>query len=39
MSICGLTFGRQLPVLPFVAVLPSKTAITMRNHSDVLELR
>lgn len=39
MSICGLTSGRQLPVLPFVAVLPSKTAITMRNHGDVLELR
>ena len=39
MSICVLTSGRQLPVLPFVAVLPSKTAITMRNHGDVLELR
>ena len=39
MSICGLTSGRQLPVLPFIAVLPSKTAITMRNHGDMLELR
>lgn len=39
MSICDLTSGRQLPVLPFVAVLPSKTAATVRNHSDLLELR
>lgn len=34
MSICGLTSGRQMPVLPSVAVLPSKTAINARNRKD-----